>query len=94
MKFAQVLKNLRLETGKSRYRLAEWTGLSEAYLLRLESGERSKPGREVVQLLALALMAGTDALNLYDVEELYRAAGFVPPATRSGRATSVWLLSP
>ena len=38
--FSGTLKRLRSKSGKSRYRLAQFSGLDEAYLLRLESGER------------------------------------------------------
>ena len=56
MSFAETLKQLRGKAGKSRYKLAQWSGLSEAYLLRLETGERANPSREVVLMLALALV--------------------------------------
>ena len=41
LQFSEQLKLLRLKAGKSRYRLAQYSGLNEAYLLRLESGERT-----------------------------------------------------
>ena len=31
MSFAETLKQLRGKAGKSRYKLAQWSGLSEAY---------------------------------------------------------------
>ena len=47
-RFSQTLKRLRLQSGKSRYKLAQYSGLDEAYLLRLESGERRNPSRDAV----------------------------------------------
>lgn len=78
MQFGETLKELRKKAGKSRYRQAQWSGLSEAYLLRLESGARLNPSREVVLLLALALVANTDAIDLFDIDELLWSAGYAP----------------
>ena len=36
--FGETLKILRLRSGQSRYRLAESSGITEPYILRLESG--------------------------------------------------------
>ena len=41
--FSGTLRRLRSKSGKSKYRLAQYTGLDEAYIGRLESGERQKP---------------------------------------------------
>jgi transcriptional regulator with XRE-family HTH domain len=78
MEFAETLRRLRLKARKSRYKLAQWTGLSEAYLLRLENGERSNPGRDVVLLISLALVSGSEGIDLYDIEELMLSAGYAP----------------
>ncbi len=72
------MKRLRLKARKSRYKLAQWTGLSEAYLLRLENGERTNPSRDVVMMISLALVAESQAIDLYDVEELMLSAGYAP----------------
>jgi transcriptional regulator with XRE-family HTH domain len=56
MSFADTLKSLRGKTGKSRYRLAQYSGINEAYILRLERGDRSNPSRETVILLGIALV--------------------------------------
>lgn len=76
--FAATLKRLRRKASKSRYKLAQWTGLSEAYLLRLENGERSNPSRDVVLLLALALVSDGQTIDAYDIEELMLSAGYAP----------------
>ena len=76
--FASALKRLRLKAGKSRYKLAQWTGLSEAYLLRLENGERTNPSRDVVMLISLGLAWNCQAIDLYDIEELMLSAGYAP----------------
>ena len=78
LEFASALKRLRIKAGKSRYKLAQWTGLSEAYLLRLESGERANPSRDVVMMLSLALVAESQAIDLYDIEELMLSARYAP----------------
>jgi len=76
--FASALRRLRVKAGKSRYKLAQWTGLSDAYLLRLENGERSNPSRDVVLLLALALVSDGKSVDTYDIEELMLSAGYAP----------------
>ena len=76
MSFAETLKELRKKAGKSRYRLAQWSGLSEAYLLRLETGERANPSRDVVLMLAFALVAESDQIDLFDIEEFLWSAGY------------------
>ena len=43
MTFAETLKKLRSQAGKSRYRVAQYSGLSEAYILRLERGSAPTP---------------------------------------------------
>ena len=76
--FAMTLKRLRKKAGKSRYRLAQYSGLDQAYVLRLESGERSNPSREVVWMLALALVEDTDATSIDEIDELLLSAGYAP----------------
>ncbi len=53
MTFADTLKKLRTRAGKSRYRLAQYSGLNQTYILRLERGERANPTRDVVLMLDL-----------------------------------------
>ena len=78
MEFNAMLKRLRTKAGKSRYKLAQWSGLSEAYLLRLENGERINPGRDVVLLIALALVYNSPSVDVYDIEELMLSANYAP----------------
>ena len=76
MTFGGTLTDLRLKSGRSRYRLAQYCGLSEPYLLRLESGERCNPSRDVVLMLGLALLKGSEALDIWDVDVLLLSAGY------------------
>ncbi len=78
MTFGTTLRKLRLKAGKSRYRLAQFSEIDKSYLLRLERGERSNPSRNVVIRLGLALLTGSDALTMGDIEELLFAAGYAP----------------
>jgi len=73
--FAETLIRLRKKAGASRYRLALWTGLSETYLMRLERGERLSPSRDVVMMLAMALVRTSPAVSTDDVNELLLSAG-------------------
>ena len=74
--FAETLKRLRLRAGKSRYRLAQYSGIDQAYLLRLESRERTNPSRDIVIMLALALVENCQNISVHDVEDLLLAAGY------------------
>ena len=76
--FSVLLRSLRERSGKSRYRLAQFCGVNEAYLLRLESGERRNPTRDTVVKLGLALVAESSAVTLDDVNELLLAASYAP----------------
>ena len=78
MTFAETLKRLRSQAGKSRYRLAQYSGINEPYILRLERGERSNPSRDVVLMLGFALVANSDAITIWDIDELLLSAGYAP----------------
>ena len=76
--FSRALKRLRSKSGKTKYKLAQYSGLDEAYVLRLESGERQNPSRDTVMKLGLALVADSDTVSIHDVNELLLAGGFAP----------------
>ena len=76
--FAETLKKLRSQAGKSRYRVAQYGGLNEAYILRLERGERSNPSRDVVLMLGFALVANSDGIAIWEIDELLLSAGYAP----------------
>ena len=76
--FSGALKTLREKSGKSRYRLAQCSGLDEGYLGRLESGQRRNPSRDTVIKIGLALVQDTAEVSIHDVQELLLSAGFAP----------------
>jgi transcriptional regulator with XRE-family HTH domain len=78
MTFAETLKKLRTQAGKSRYRLAQYSGIDEAYILRLERGVRSNPSRDVVLMLGLSIVESSDSVRVYDIDELLLSAGYAP----------------
>jgi transcriptional regulator with XRE-family HTH domain len=82
MTFGETLRKLRTAAGKSRYRLAQYSGISginEAYILRLERGERSNPSRDVVLMLGLALVESSESsVGIWDIDELLLSAGYAP----------------
>ena len=78
MTFGETLKTLRSRAGKSRYRLAQYSGLNEAYILRLERGDRSNPSRNVVLMLGLALVENSDSVAIWDIDSLLLSAGYAP----------------
>ncbi len=76
--FSVNLKRLRQYSEKSRYRLAQFSGINEAYILRLEGGERRNPTRDTVIKLGLALVADSSSVTLDDVNELLLSASHAP----------------
>ena len=76
--FSATLKGLRTKTGKTRYRLAKDAHLDEAYVFRLETGERNNPSRDVVVKIGFALALGTSAVTLDDLHQLLLSAGYAP----------------
>jgi transcriptional regulator with XRE-family HTH domain len=78
MTFGETLKTLRVRAGKSRYRLAQYTGLSQAYLMRLENGERANPSRDVVLMLGLALVENSESVAIWDIDDLLLSGGYAP----------------
>ena len=77
-RFSEVFRTLRRRAQKSRYRIAQYSGIDQSYILRLETGEKANPSREVVLMLALALVHDSDSVGIHDVEELLMAAGYLP----------------
>ena len=89
MTFGERLKALRVKAKKSRYRLAQYSGIDQAYLLRLESGERTNPSRDIVIMLSLALVENSERVTVHDIDELLLTAGYAPLKRRGERQTSV-----
>ena len=80
--FSRLLEELRIKSGKTRYKLAQYSGLDESYILRLETGERCNPSRDTVEKLCLALVSGSTTVPIDDVNRLRLAAGYAPLRTR------------
>lgn len=89
MTFGEALQRVRRKAGKSRYKLAQWCGINEAYVLRLENGERNNPSRDVVLMLALALVHNSPLLDFYDIDGLLMAAGYAPLRRRGETSTGL-----
>ena len=84
--FGKTLLTLRKKAGKSRYNLAQFSGLNEAYILRLETGERSNPSRDVVLMIALSLIQTSNQLEFWDIENLLLAANYTPLRRRKSNS--------
>ncbi len=78
MTFAETLKKLRTRSGKSRYRVAQYSGVNEAYILRLERGERANPSRDIVLMLGFGLVEGSASIEIWEVDELLMSAEYAP----------------
>ena len=80
--FSERLRMLRQKARKSKYKVAQDSGIDQAYILRLETGEKANPSRDVVLMLGFAL-ACSDAVSIDDMDELLLAAGYAPFRRRS-----------
>ena len=89
MTFAETLKKLRTKASKSRYRLAQYSGINEPYILRLERGERSNPSRDVVLMLGLALVENANSVPIREIDELLLSAGYAPLRRRGEAGAAV-----
>lgn len=85
MNFQETLKKLRTRACKSRYRLAQHSGVNQAYILRLEGGERGNPSRDVVLMLGFARVEASDSVAIWDIDELLMSAEYAPLRKRGLR---------
>ena len=82
MDFSETMTRLLERSGKSKYRVAELSGLDEGYLGRLESGNRLNPSRDIVFRIGLALAQETTEISRHDVNALLMSAGYAPLISR------------
>jgi len=71
--FGAVLRELRLRADLSQYALAKRCAVNSSYLNRMESGERNRPTREIVDAFARAL-----GLGQINADRLLVSAGYLP----------------
>ena len=77
-KFGQLLRQLRIKAGKSRYQLWKFSGIDQSYISKLENGDKVNPSRSTVVLLGMGLLRACDEIDLSDIEEMLLAADFAP----------------
>ena len=75
--FAQTFGNLLGEAGASCYQISQYSGLDQAYLSRLKSGDKSNPSPETIMKISLALAHLSPQISLYDIRKLFHSAGRV-----------------
>ncbi len=88
--FSRTLLEQRRKRGKSRQFLSQFTGIDEAYIRRLETGEKCNPSPEVIVKLWIGLVADegqfrNDPTMPYGLSELLDAAGFTAVARSQNR---------
>jgi len=88
LQFAEAFKRLRLKSGKSGNKLAQYSGLSEAYIHRLEIGVRANPSRDVVVMLGVALAHGGAPVEIWDIDALLLSADYAPLRRRGEGSVS------
>src|SRR5689334_16160481 len=75
LSFGSILRRYRMAAHLTQEELAERSGVSPRAIIALERGERRKPYRQTIVLLAAGLQ-----LSSRDAELLHRAAGYLPAA--------------
>ena len=73
--FSEAFSDLLDKSGVTCYKIAQWSGLDQAYLSRLKSGEKKNPSFETIIKICLALAHCGKGITLYDIEELLNADG-------------------
>lgn len=77
-KFQRVLNELVRKSGVTAYAIAGFHGWDSSYLYKMMRGERGKPGRELVEMIATALMAYSPRISEKDANRLMQSAGYPP----------------
>jgi transcriptional regulator with XRE-family HTH domain len=72
--FGPTFSRLLEETGISRYKIHQFTGLDQGFLSRLCVGSKS-PSPETIMKIALALVHYSEKITLHDVEDLFKSVG-------------------
>jgi transcriptional regulator with XRE-family HTH domain len=78
MPIQDTVRRLRLEAGLSYLNLAAAAQVSHSYLQRLEAGQATNPGRNLLISVGVALRLDVPALN-----ELLEEAGHMPLTPRA-----------
>jgi len=77
--FSQVLSSILEKTSVTCYQISQYSGLNQAYLSRLKSGEKVNPSIGTVLTITYALVHFSDKVDLYDVKRLFKAADYHVP---------------
>ncbi len=74
-RFSEQFTRLLEKSGVSSYAVNKFTGIDEAYLSRLKSGEKNNPSPEIIIRIALALVHYSEKITMSDIEHLFKSAG-------------------
>ena len=74
-RFSEVFSKLLERSKVSSYRISHYSGIDEAYLSRLKSGEKDNPSLETLLKIAFGLIRHSDEVTLYDIEDLFNSTG-------------------
>jgi transcriptional regulator with XRE-family HTH domain len=73
--FSKVFSDLIKKSGTTRYQIHKFTGIDQAYLKRLWSGEKQNPSPGKLYRISLALMHFSYKIEISDIQELYGSVG-------------------
>lgn len=73
--FSVAFTGLLKRFGVTCYQIGKYTGLDQAYLSRLNNGEKTNPSPETIMKICLALAHYSEKIMLHDLESLFRSVG-------------------
>jgi hypothetical protein len=73
--FSKVFSDLIKKSGTTCYQIYKFTGINQAYLKRLRSGERQNPSPEIILKISLALTHFGNKITIGDIQELFGSVG-------------------
>jgi hypothetical protein len=71
--FSRIFSKLLEKSSISCYQIHQYSGIDQAYLSRLRSGEKCNPSPEVIMRIVLALAC--NKVTMYDIETLLNSVG-------------------
>jgi len=71
--FSKVFSQLLKMAGVSCYQISQYTGLTQAYLSRLKTGEKQNPSPQTILMISLALAHFSDKIRIQQIRKLFES---------------------
>lgn len=84
-----MLKQIREKASTSRYKLAQRSRFSKAYLLTLKTVKRPNPCYYLILMMALVFAAGLKKIDIFDIHQLLKLVLHLPLHQRQTLVASI-----